>query len=166
MKSVLAVLIAVIALSAGIYVGGPDVHAQEPEPEPEVVATATVQMTVSSSFGNFAKGTVYGDCGSLTLNLYNDTGGYLHWQTIMTSIRGPIFSASYNGAAHNLDTGGGHYVSDSTRWHFSSSWQSDRPVYTGPGVIFGEILAAELTTVSGITCVAAGYPTDVVWVSN
>ena len=110
-------------------------------------------------------GTVFGNCGSLTLNLFNSGGGFLHWQTIITSSQGPMFSASYSGNAHNLHTGGGHYVSGSDSWIFSSYWQDDQAVYTGPGVIWGIITSARSTLVWGGVCTAAGTPTDVVWVT-
>ena len=165
MRILLAIVLSISALTLGVYIGADSIHADEPDSEGNVVGTATVAMEVQSVLG-VAMDTVYGNCGSLTLNLYNSGGGFLHWQTIITSTNGPLFSASYNGAAHNLDTGGGHYVSDSDSWIFSTSWQSDKAVYTGPGVIFGEILSASSTTINGTQCVAAGYPTDVVWVSN
>lgn len=74
--------------------------------------------------------TVSGDCGSLTLELWNDpTPEWMHWQAIITSSKGAMVSASYTGNYHNYDTGGGHSVVGNAV-PFSSYWQEDKPLLT------------------------------------
>lgn len=186
----LFVMVSLLALGLGVFLVSGDARAQEPPDDPlgELVATATVDMVADCSNrgvgasalrsifsgrdpcrgagGGMAKSTVYGDCGSLTLNLYDDGGGWLQYQVIITSTMGPLFSAAYGGVAHNLHTGGGHYASGSDSFIFSSSWQDDEPPYTGRGVIFGETLWAESATITGQSCQAAGTAVDVVFVTD
>ena len=106
--------------------------------------------------------TVSGDCGSLTLELWNDpTPEWMHWQAIITSSKGAMVSASYTGNYHNYDTGGGHSVVGNAV-PFSSYWQEDKPLWTGPGYVRGEITYAESTTIWGLVCYNVGVPVE--WV--
>ena len=68
MRILLAIVLSVTALTLGVYVGADSIHAEEPDSEGNVVGTATFAMKVKSILG-VTMDTVYGDCGSLTLNL-------------------------------------------------------------------------------------------------
>jgi len=99
--------------------------------------------------------TTCGNCGCLTLQLYNDPQpGWMHWQTTITSSQGAMVSASFAGDWHNFATGGGGPVSRSSGPIFTTSWQSDVPILTGAGYVRGEIPsgAAQSLTWWGLVC--------------
>ena len=110
------------------------------------------------------QGTVVGNCGSLTLNLFDHGSGFLHWQAIITSSLGPMVSASYSGEVTNLFTGWGSFVSQGKSPMFSTRWENDIAIRTGSGVIFGEIFSAKSVLAWGLVCTSRSIVTDSVWV--
>ncbi len=107
---------------------------------------------------------VTGNCGTLTLNLYNSGGGWMHWQAIITSSLGPMVYASYSGSWNNLNAGQG-FVSRSSGVIFTSVWQSDVPVFTGRGTVTGQINSAQSILWWGLVCTNAGIPFNVVLIT-
>ncbi|BCX03863.1 MAG: hypothetical protein KatS3mg053_1801 [Candidatus Roseilinea sp.] len=88
--------------------------------------------------------TVSGNCGSLSLNLFSSGNGIMQWQAIITSSQGPFVSAGYNGDWQNISSprGGSGVVNRSTGVTFTSYWQDDVPVFTGSGIVRGQITGA------------------------
>ena len=107
--------------------------------------------------------TVIGDCGTLTLELWDDpTPEWMHWQVTITSSKGAMVTASYNGNWHNYNTGGGNNVNRSSGPIFTSSWQDDLALWTAAGWVRGEVTSAQSTTWWGLVCVNNGVPVE--WV--
>ncbi len=115
--------------------------------------------------GTSERGTVVGNCGSLTLTLFNDFNQGVQWRMDMTSTLGPMIGGSFTGFTRNLDTGGYHSVSKYKPVMFTTHWTYYTHVPTGSGIILGEITSAISFLLWGATCTASSFPTDVVWVN-
>lgn len=104
---------------------------------------------------SIAQDTIVGDCGTLTLTLYNEDHGWVGTHTIITSFLGPMVHASYSGYVQNLNTGGSHSFGGSGHL-FGSIWSHNQSRYTGPGWVRGEIVTATSTLAWGGQCHGSG----------
>ena len=84
--------------------------------------------------------TVIGDCGSLSLNLFNSGGGWMQWKEEMTSSLGPFVAAGYTGSWDNFNGGQGP-VSRSFVG-LTSDWLDIFGIHTGAGHVVGQINGA------------------------
>lgn len=108
---------------------------------------------------------VSGNCGTLSLYVYNSGNGYLQWKAEITSSAGPFISASYSGSWANTTNGGNGPVNRSySGW--TSDWLDIFPIYTGAGQVFGRINSATDTLWWGGLCSGAGQVDDYAYVSN
>lgn len=96
--------------------------------------------------------TATGDCGSLSLNLFNDrAAGVMLWKAEITSSIVPMVQAWYNGKWENQDNGRSGAVNRSS-YPFWSSWVDPIPITTGAGWVWGTISVAESTNWYGVIC--------------
>jgi len=96
--------------------------------------------------------TVTGDCGSLSLNVFDSKNGILQWKAEIYSIAGPFVSASYSGDWLNRDNGRSADVVRSTGVTFTDDWLDIFPISTGPGWVWAKITAAQSTLWYGVIC--------------
>lgn len=96
---------------------------------------------------------ISGNCGTLSLNLYDDGGGVMLTQVVVTSYwyLGPIYKFIWSGAWWNNDTQSGGAMGDVV---FGTGYTrtSDTYYYTDYGSVVGSLTYAEDQTIFGITC--------------
>jgi hypothetical protein len=95
--------------------------------------------------------TVIGNCGSLSLNVFNSGGGWMQWKAEITSSLGPFVFASYGGSWDNWQGGFGP-VGRSYGPGLTSDWLDIFGILTGPGHVVGQINWAQDTLFWGGTC--------------
>ncbi len=95
--------------------------------------------------------TVIGNCGSLSLNVFNSGGGWMQWKAEITSSLGPFVFASYGGSWDNWQGGFGP-VGRSYGPGLTSDWLDIFGILTGPGHVVGQITWAQDTLWWGGTC--------------
>jgi hypothetical protein len=98
--------------------------------------------------------TVSGNCGSLSINVFNEGGGWMEWKAEITSSLGPFIVASYGGSWDNFQGGFGP-VGRSFGPGLSSDWLDIFAILTGPGHVVGQINWARDTLWWGSTCTNA-----------
>lgn len=101
---------------------------------------------------------VVGDCGTLSLYVFNSGGGYLQWKANIVSSLGPFVAAHYVGSWSNPNRHASGPV-DRPFVGFTSDWLDIFPIYTQTGYVFGQITLARLTTFYGLPCQNA-FPVD------
>lgn len=99
--------------------------------------------------------TTIGNCGTLSLNVFDSRGGNMLWKMEMNSSLGPMGSASYTGAWRNLDLSVGGDVFRTTGPNLGT-WLDTFNIYTRPGRVAAKITGATLVTIYGLTCVNNG----------
>lgn len=99
------------------------------------------------------KTSIAGNCGNLSLNLYDDGGGVMLTQVSVTSYwyLGPIYRSVWSGSWYNLDTGSGGSMGDVVLGT-GYTRTSDTYYYTDYGSIAGSLNYAQDQTVLGISC--------------
>lgn len=107
---------------------------------------------------------VYGNCGSLSIYLYDHGGGYLQWRGEITSSLGPFVNAQYNGDLDNDTTGQFGSVSRNSGVVFTSDWLDIFPRYTPHSQMYGDIYFAKDLLWWGLTCTSNGYVWSSVYV--
>jgi len=95
--------------------------------------------------------TVAGNCGTLSLSVFNAHYGWLQWMAEITSSLGPFVVASYGGSVDN-SSGGFAAVGRSYGPGLTSDWLDIFPIYTGAGYVVGQINWAQDTLWWGGTC--------------
>jgi hypothetical protein len=95
--------------------------------------------------------TVFGNCGSLSLNVFNSGGGWMQWKAEITSSLGPFVFASYGGSWDNWQGGFGP-VGRSYGPGLTSDWLDIFGILTGRGHVVGQINWAQDTLWWGGTC--------------
>ncbi|MCS6938831.1 MAG: hypothetical protein RMJ55_13405 [Roseiflexaceae bacterium] len=95
---------------------------------------------------------VRGDCGSLSLDVFNSGGGILQWKAEITSTAGPFIYASYSGDWLNIDNGRSGGVVRDTGLTFTSDWLDIIPISTGAGWVWAKITVAQSTLWYGVIC--------------
>lgn len=106
-------------------------------PEAQRIVKAFQLCGQSAGGGVTTQTTVIGNCGSLSLNLFNSGGGWMQWKGEMTSSLGPFVAAGYSGSWDNFNGGSGG-VSRSFVG-LTSDWLDVFPIYTGAGKVTGQI---------------------------
>lgn len=86
---------------------------------------------------------VRGDCGSLSLDVFDSGGGILQWKAEITSTAGPFIYASYSGEWLNIDNGRSGGVARDTGLTFTSDWLDIIPISTGAGWVWAKITMAQ-----------------------
>lgn len=81
--------------------------------------------------------TIIGNCGTLSLNLFNSGGGWMQWKAEMTSSLGPFVAAGYTGSWDNFN--GGQGPVDRTFVGLTSDWLDIFGINTGAGHVVGQI---------------------------
>lgn len=99
---------------------------------------------------------VCGNCGCLSLALYNSGGGYVQWRGEITSSLGAMVNAFYSGSILNNDTHQGGPVNRNSGVIFTSDWLDIFPIYTRPGHVYGKITYAQDLLWWGATCTNTG----------
>ncbi len=108
--------------------------------------------------------TVYGNCGSATLFIFNVGFGSAQWYESVNSSLGPIAFLNYGVSWTNWNvlTGGGF---SGTAWPFSSFWNNwSGPYFTWAGLVT-TVMSGSVTLVNGIQCTILN-PTDYVTVTQ
>lgn len=108
---------------------------------------------------------VVGNCGTLSLYVFDSRGGYMQWNGTITSSVGPFVYASYNGDWLNTTTNGGGLVSRNTGLTFATNWPDIHPIYTRPGLVDAQITSAFMQLSWGGQCTSNGTPYDYTWVT-
>lgn len=84
--------------------------------------------------------TIVGNCGSLSLNLFNSGGGWMQWKEEMTSSLGPFVAAGYTGSWNNFSGGQGPISRGFLG--LTSDWLDIFGIDTGGGRVVGQITYA------------------------
>ena len=108
--------------------------------------------------------TVPGDCGWLSVYVYNSGGGYMQWKGEIGSTLGVFVHAYYNATWANTTTGGSNSFSR-TYWGWTSDWLDIFPIYTGAGYVVGRIGFAQADLAWGGICYNTLPADHSVWVS-
>ncbi len=114
----------------------------------------------SAEGGATGQGSVYGNCGTLTLELEDSLDGSVSWHVNITSILGPMSSASFLGFVENMDFSTSYPMSGSFSGTYRDYWDDYGLEPTGPGPVIGLITAASSTLVLGGICTNSGFPAD------
>lgn len=109
-------------------------------PEARSIVRAAGLCGQSAPGGVTAETTVIGNCGSLSLNLFNSGGGWMQWKAVMTSSLGPFIAAGYSGSWDNLNAGQGGVGRGFGG--LTSDWVDIFPINTGAGRVTGQINTA------------------------
>lgn len=105
------------------------------------------------------QGTVYGSCGSLSINVFNSNSGNMLWKAEMNSTVGWMAFASYAGDWQNGTTRSSGTVARSTGPN-TGNWTDTFNIYTGAGYVAAKISTAQFTTLYGLVCYNNGIPTS------
>lgn len=95
--------------------------------------------------------TVNGNCGSISLNLFNSGGGWMQWKGEITSTLGPFIYAAYGGSWDNWEGGFGP-VGRFFGPGLTSDWLDIFGILTGQGHVVGQINWAQDTLLWGGIC--------------
>lgn len=101
-------------------------------------------------------GVAIGNCGTLSLNVFDSRGGNMLWKAEMNSTVGPMAFASYSGDWLNTSTGAANGVGRSTGPNLGN-WLDIFNIYTGPGYVYAKISTASLTTAYALTCYNSSF---------
>ena len=96
--------------------------------------------------------TVIGNCGSLSLHVFNSGGGILQWKAEINSTAGHFIHGSYTGDWRNNDNGRSGGVTRDTGLTFTTYWLDTPPISTGAGEVWAKITAAQITLWYGVIC--------------
>jgi hypothetical protein len=106
---------------------------------------------------------IVGNCGTLSLNLFNSGGGWMQWKAEMTSSLGPFIAAGYTGSWDNIN--GGQGPVNRSYWGLTSHWLDIFPIHTGAGRVVGQINYAWNRLFWGGLCTNVAVLGTSVWVT-
>lgn len=107
---------------------------------------------------------ISGNCGTLSLYVFDSGNGVMQWKGEVTSSLGPMISISYSGSWANLDLQQSDTVNRGYSG-FTSDWNDIFSITTGPGQVFGRIDGASDTLWFGGSCSGGGPVTDYTYVN-
>ena len=106
--------------------------------------------------------TIVGDCGDLSLYMFNLYNGSVEFAITITSTEGPLTYASYSGTWYNYDTGGGGNLG-ATGVGWFDPYTNNEVHHTNHGYVFGILTYAFDTPIFGGYCTNNGDPWDSVY---
>ncbi|WP_117209988.1 hypothetical protein [Allorhizocola rhizosphaerae] len=120
-------------------------------------------VTAAETGGVGVQNTVWGECGSSSLYIYDpaEANGVARFDMALHSTVGTMVEVSWNVTWHNQRTGQVSTFGDGA-WPWSSDWSNQVPIWTNWGTVSGG-LSGSMVTIWGGWCTIL-LPTDIEYI--
>ncbi len=108
--------------------------------------------------GAVAKGTVWGDCGTLTIIASDAGGGYAEVYVRITSNYEPMVAASYGTVVYNERLNLTRHTTGAFAGAPRAAWSDTKEANTGTGWVIATVTYAKTILQSGLTCRNSSFP--------